>query len=299
MSEMNENNNIMCPNCGSQNMAGTAFCTQCGNALQMVGMNNNVGMQNPNVVNNNMQQNVNNNGMNNIQQQNINNTPVNNNQTTTGSTGKINILQYILGTFTKPFENFKKEENNLNDIKNVSILSAILIGVSLILSLISSIIDVVRVKNYFTGETAWVWDNLKEFPFFKFLGQRFVIFAGALLLISAVYFLASRVLKKDTSFAKLLAAATSAFFPFTAAINILYPLLSKIYVELGLCSIIIGFFYTLIILLELVNYLINIDKKDIKIYVNAACTSIIVIVGGWILYKMLLSELTSGLGSLF
>ena len=294
---MNENN-IMCPNCGSANMAGTSFCTQCGNALQMVAMNNDAGMQNQNMVNQQNttmpQQDFNNN----VQQQNVN-TTVNNNQPTTGSKEPLNIVQYILGTFTKPFDNFKKNEDKLDDVKNVSIISGILIGAALILSLISSIISSVRVKNYFTGETTWVWDNVKEFPFFKFLGQRLVLYAGALLLITVVYFLASRVLKKDTSFMKLLAAATSSFFPFVAAINVLNPLLSLIFVELGLCAVVIGFFYTLIILLELVNYLINIDKGDIKIYVNAACTSIIVLVGGWIVYKMLLSELSSGLSTLF
>ena len=295
---MNENNNIICQNCGSANMAGTSFCTQCGNALQMVAMNNDAGMQNQNMVNQQNttmpQQDFNNN----VQQQNVN-TTVNNNQPTTGSKEPLNIVQYILGTFTKPFDNFKKNEDKLDDVKNVSIISGILIGAALILSLISSIISSVRVKNYFTGETTWVWDNVKEFPFFKFLGQRLVLYAGALLLITVVYFLASRVLKKDTSFMKLLAAATSSFFPFVAAINVLNPLLSLIFVELGLCAVVIGFFYTLIILLELVNYLINIDKGDIKIYVNAACTSIIVLVGGWIVYKMLLSELTSGLSTLF
>ena len=295
---MNENNNIICQNCGSANMAGTSFCTQCGNALQMVAMNNDAGMQNQNMVNQQNttmpQQDFNNN----VQQQNVN-TTVNNNQPTTGSKEPLNIVQYILGTFTKPFDNFKKNEDKLDDVKNVSIISGILIGAALILSLISSIISSVRVKNYFTGETTWVWDNVKEFPFFKFLGQRLVLYAGALLLITVVYFLASRVLKKDTSFMKLLAAATSSFFPFVAAINVLNPLLSLIFVELGLCAVVIGFFYTLIILLELVNYLINIDKGDIKIYVNAACTSIIVLVGGWIVYKMLLSELSSGLSTLF
>lgn len=296
MSEMNENNNIICQNCGSQNMAGTAFCTQCGNTLQMGAMNDSVGMQNQN---NFMPQQNFNNGMNNMPQQQIQSQPQQNVGNTSANAGSLNFLHYILGTFTKPFENFKKEEDKLNDIKNVSILSAILVGASLILSLISTIISYVRVKNYFTGKTEWVWDNVKEFPYFKFLGQRLVLFAGALLLISVVYFIASRMVKKDTSFVKLLAASTSAFFPLTAAINVLSPILSKIFVELGICVVVIGFFYTLIILLELVNYLINIEKKDIKIYVNAACTSVITIIGGWVLYKMLLSEIASSLGGLF
>ena len=295
---MNENNNIICQNCGSANMAGTSFCTQCGNALQMVAMNNDAGMQNQNMVNQQNttmpQQDFNNN----VQQQNVN-TTVNNNQPTTGSKEPLNIVQYILGAFTKPFDNFKKNEDKLDDVKNVSIISGIIVGIALVLSLLFSILNTVRVKNIFTGETTWVWDNVKEFPFFKFLGQRLVIFAGALLLISVVYFLASRVLKKDTSFMRLLAASASAFFPFVIAINLLSPVLSWIFVELGLCVTVIGFFYTLIILLELVNYLINIEKGDIKIYVNAACTSIVVLVGGWIIYKMLLSELSSGLSTLF
>ena len=180
-----------------------------------------------------------NNGMNNMPQQPMQGMPQQNISNTTGNAGSLNFLQYILGTFTKPFENFKKEEDKLNDIKNVSILSAILVGASLILSLISTIISYVRVKNYFTGKTEWVWDNVKEFPYFKFLGQRLVIFAGALLLISVVYFIASRMVKKDTSFVKLLAASTSAFFPLTVAINVLSPILSKIFVELGICAVVV------------------------------------------------------------
>ena len=200
---MNENNNIICQNCGSANMAGTSFCTQCGNALQMVAMNNGGGMQDQNMVNQQNtampQQNFNNGGMNNnVQQQNVNN-----NQPITGSNEPLNIVQYLLGTLTKPFENFKKNEDKFDDVKNVSIISGIIVGIALVLSLLFSILNTVRVKNIFTGETTWVWDNVKEFPFFKFLGQRLVIFAGALLLISVV------ILERALLNASLCASAVS------------------------------------------------------------------------------------------
>ena len=61
---------------------------------------------------------------------------------------------------------------------------------------------------------------------------------------------------------------------------------------------VVGFIYSLLILLELTNDIIVIENKNVRIYFHLICLSVIVIVGGFIAYKVLLSSLTSSLGLL-
>ena len=299
----NMNSNIVCPQCGMTNASNTKFCIKCGTGLQsdMVEV--------PQVATGEVQQNVtpvtpqenfNNNvasPVNNVQQPIYNNVSTNV-QPAPAVTGKFNFFQYIVGAVLKPFDRFKKDEENLSNFKNVGILSLIVVGFMTIIGLITTMINTVRVTSFWTDEVEWVWENLKEIEYFKVIGQSLLIYAGVLLAISGIYFLASLVIKKEAKFPKLLGATVTAFIPFAIATSILSPLLSLIYSPLGICITVVGFVYTLVILLELMNELIKIENKNTRIYFHLTCLSILIIGGGFIAYKLILGSLSSGLGGL-
>lgn len=299
----NMNSNIVCPQCGMTNASNTKFCIKRGTGLQPDAM------EVPQVATVEVEQNVtpvasqetfNNNvtsQFNNVQQPIYNNVSTNVQPSTT-ATGKFNFFQYIIGAVLKPFDRFKKDEENLSSFKNVGILSLIVVGFMTIIGLITTMINTVRVTSFWTDEVEWVWENLKEIEYFKVIGQSLLIYAGVLLAISGIYFLASLVIKKEAKFPKLLGATVTAFIPFAIATSILSPLLSLIYSPLGLVVTIVGFIYTLVILLELMNELIKIENKNTRIYFHLTCLSILIIGGGFIAYKLILGSLSSGLGGL-
>jgi len=298
----NMNSNIVCPQCGMTNASNTKFCIKCGTRLQpdamevpqvaTVEVEQNVTPVTPQETFNNV-----NSQFNNVQQPIYNNVSTNV-QSAPAVTGKFNFLQYIIGAVLKPFDKFKKEEENLGSFKNVGILSLIVVGFMTIIGLITTMINTVRVTSFWTDEVEWVWENLKEIEYFKVIGQSLLIYAGVLLAISGIYFLASLVIKKEAKFPKLLGATVTAFIPFAIATSILSPLLSLIYSPLGICITIVGFIYTLVILLELMNELIKIENKNTRIYFHLTCLSILIIGGGFIAYKLILGSLSSGLGGL-
>ena len=300
---MNENltNNRTCSNCGTLNDLNAKFCVKCGAYLQQ--QTNDI-VQNISSGVNNETQYINNNSNNmNInsfqqpsqQQEYNNNTNNTNNLQPTMIEGNINYLSYILGTLLKPCENFKKEENKLSDIKNVSILLLIIVGIMTLIKLITTMISAVKVKTFLSSEVKWVWENLKDVPYLKVIGQNFLIYALILLAISGVYFIATRVMKKDAKYIKLLGATTTAFIPLVCS-AIISPVVSMLYSPLGLCITIIGIIYSFMILLELTNELIPIDNVDTRIFFHLTCLSIIFIGGGLIAYKLILGSLGSLLG---
>lgn len=323
----NLNNTKICPNCQVTNLANAKFCIKCGTNLENI--NNQESTQSDNMSSqfqnnsidnnmNDMNSNVNNNldnGMNNSANNDMNgqfqnsmnnnfnnssnvqsNSNFNNNQV---SGGKLDYVKYLLGSFLKPFDTYKNNENALGDIKNSSILAAIVVGIMTVISLLSTMLSAVRSKSYFSGKVTWNWDNLGNVEYFKTIGLDLLIYAGVIAAIAGVYYLASLVIKKNTKFSNLIGAATTAVVPFAACSLLLSPILSMIYSPLGIATTVVGFVYALVTLIELVNENVNIDNKNTRIYYHLVCLSIVIIVGGFVAYKVLVNSIFGGLDSLF
>ena len=294
------NNFSICSKCGTANNGDTKFCINCGNPL----LDSNPNVVNVQPINNGNssifeQQTSNQSGYEQVETSNQLSQEAKLNSSQVATTSKFNFFNFILGAILKPFDSYKKEEINLSNIKNVSILALIVIVAVTIFSLIGTIIATVRVTSFWSGEVEWVWDNLENINYFKVIFQSILIYAIIILAITGVYFIAGLVLKKNAKFVKVLSIATTAFIPFAVAASILSPILSLIYSPLGVCITIIGFIYAIVILIELINDLIVIDNKNIRIYYHLICLSILIVGGGYIAFKLILGSLTSGLSSLF
>lgn len=318
----NLNNTKTCPNCGVTNLMNASFCIKCGTNFGMNDVNNsnnnmgnNFNNMNNNGFNNGMndqfQNNNNNNynnGMNNQFQNNNNNNfnnpnNMNNNQfnnfNNKASGGKLDYIKYLLGSLLKPYDTYKNNENALGEFKNSSILALIVVGIMTVINLILTMLSAVRHKSYFSGEVTWNWDNLGSIDYFKTIGLDLLIYAGIIAALAGVYYLGSLVIKKNAKFSNLIGASSTAIVPFAVCSLILSPILSLIYSPLGVAVTVVGFVYAFVTLIELVNDMIIIDNKNTRIYYHLACLSTVIIVGGFIAYKILLNTVLGGLGDLF
>lgn len=281
----NLNNTKVCPNCGITNLANAKFCIKCGANLE---------------VNNNMNSELQNNNFDNGTYNNMNNTnnvnSYNNNQV---SSGKLDYVKYLLGSLLKPYDTYKNNESTLGDIKNASILTLIVVGIMTAINLLSTMISAVRHKSFFSGEVTWNWDNLGDVEYFKVIGLDLLVYAGIIAAITGVYYLGSLVIKKNAKFSNLIGAATTSVVPFATCSLLLSPILSMIYSPLGIATTVVGFVYTLVTLIELVNDIVVIDNKNTRIYYHLVCLSTVIIVGGFIAYKVLVNSIFGGLDSLF
>lgn len=281
----NLNNTKVCPNCGITNLTNAKFCIKCGANLE---------------VNNNMNSELQNNNFDNGTYNNMNNTnnvnSYNNNQV---SSGKLDYVKYLLGSLLKPYDTYKNNESTLGDIKNASILTLIVVGIMTAINLFSTMISAVRHKSFFSGEVTWNWDNLGDVEYFKVIGLDLLVYAGIIAAIAGVYYLGSLVIKKNAKFSNLIGAATTSVVPFATCSLLLSPILSMIYSPLGIVATVVGFVYTLVTLIELVNDIVVIDNKNTRIYYHLVCLSTVIIVGGFIAYKVLVNSIFGGLDSLF
>ena len=296
--KMNENLNekIICLKCGGMNNKDTNFCVHCGNNIQINKLEeteviNTIPIQ-VNLENNERKQ------FTETVQQPIYNNLSNNEQIGNTKSDSLDFIKYIFGTILKPFDNFKKEEDKLNDFKNNGILALIIVGFMTIINLFRTMLDAVRVTSFWSKEVEWVWKNLAEVEYLKEIGQSLLIYTGIMFAVSGVYFLACLVIKKDVKFVKMFGVAVTSIIPFALSTSIVSPLLSLIYSPLGICVNVVGTIYSFVIFIEIMNEIINIENKNTKIYFHLICLSILVIGGSFIAYKLILSSLSSSLGGL-
>lgn len=277
-----------CPNCGSENIAGSSFCVKCGSRLEFTPPIENQGAYVPPVTVN----------MNSTQTMSPN-PSVNSN--VLGA--KISIKEsffLLLAVLLKPYTAFKEEIGKFESSKNSFVLAILVSLLATILNVFKSMLGAVRVTTYsfYKGTTTkWVWENLKEIKYFKLILQNFCVFFGILVVIAIIYYLGCLILKKQVSFAKLLGIASASVVPMLLCLLLLAPLGNLVHAYVGTFISFVGAFYTYVILYETVNGEINLTG-DVKIYFNTACFSILVFGMYFVFMKFLASTISSGLGSI-
>lgn len=256
---------MICKKCGTQNDDMSKFCIKCGNNM----FENQIG---PN-------------------EQTYQKQPVNNDN----YNSKISTSEYffiILAVILKPFSSLKEELNKFNIVKNSVVLSLLVSLIATLITLIRTMFTSVRVKSYWSSEVNWVFENLKEINYIKVVGINFLIYLGIIILIACIYYIGSLIIKKQTSFSRLLGISAISIVPAIICFSILSPLLSIIYAPLGTIITIIGVVYATIIIYEAINNEILLEK-DSKFYFNLVCLSIIFIVIYYLYTKAFISSQNS------
>lgn len=287
---------MICNKCNSNMPEGTKFCTSCGNNLTVVQPSpvdkviQDVNVQQTPIVETPV------NTQNTVVQQQVNNINITNN-THVNPKG---FMAIILAVILKPFTALKEELSKFNSFKDSAILAVIVTVAATLISLITKMFNAVRVKSFsFTGggETTWQFENLKNLDYIKIIGKDLLIFAGIILAIAIVYYIASLIVKKQTSFPRLLGISSLAVTPLLICYLVLSPLLTMIHATIGIIISIMGAVYTIVILYEAMNEEILLEGNA-KIYFNFTCLSLLISAGYYVYMKVITSAVTSGLGDL-
>ena len=283
---------MICKNCGTNNIDGTNFCIKCGSSLKtiqpepiMANSNQSINMAQTagtNVIgavagmpNQGMQPTFEQQPMNNQQ-------PVNNGAAINAE--PLNYFKFMVAMFLKPFSSFKKEEEKLTNPSTSLIFSVIIAVIMVLVSIIKTILNVVIVKSY-SSKTSLEFERLKYIKWGELIGRNLLIYVGIIVAIALVYYILSLVFKKNSNFIKLLSISASAQIPFIVLSMIVSPLLGYIWNPLSLIAMVLGVFYTIIIMYELINDDLNFEG-DMKIYFNMICWGILVVSGYYALLKM-------------
>ncbi len=291
---------MICPKCGTNNNDGSSFCIRCGaNLIE----NNMTPQPNNNVQNNEYLEQPINQPMNNqtVQPQ-INSLsyqqPINSVNNT-----QLDYFNYMFNAFLKPVECFKKEENKFNDTKTSIIFSSIIAVIIMIINLIKTMISAILTKSFdyttFKTKTTIDFSKLKDLNYIDLIGKQLLIYAGIILVIALVYYLASLVIKKQTIFTKMLAISATSVMPFVILGMVISPILGKIWTPLSIISLVIGVVYSLLIFITLINKDITFDNEDKKIYFNLVCLSILGSALYYVYIKLLISSKVSDLLDFF
>lgn len=280
------NNNNQAPNNNNNNTFGFNLNSNNNQNQSMnMGMNNNQNMN----MNNNQSMNNNNgfntnpttmpigNNINNLYNTNTNSNPINK-----------TLFKTILNTIIKPVSITKEELSIFDDFKASGITAVLITVLATVIFLIKTIIDVVRIPGYGDKKYTWDWDMLKYFDFFKYLGTMLLVFAGIIVLLAGTYYVASIIIKKKTKFQKLLALCAISILPVIISTTILSPILTKIYLPLGLITSGAGIIYTIVILFEHVNKELSLDD-DKKVYVNLASLAAFILIAYFVATKIMSS----------
>lgn len=319
-----------CSKCGSPNILGSSFCIKCGANLkenivepqQQIYEQPNNNVQNSEYVNLNTEQSTYNNqsvaqSLNQTQQsfdqtntqvyqtpinqyqQQVNTSAVNN---TNIDNSSLNYLMYIVAVLLKPVKCFKEEENKFNNAKTSIVFSSIVAVGIMLINLIKTMISTVFTKSFdyktFKMKTSVDFSNLKNLDYLDLIGKQLLIYAGIILAIALVYYLASLVVKKQVSFTKMLAISATSVIPFTILSMIVSPLLGKIWAPLSVVALVIGIVYSLLIFITLINKDITFENGDSRIYFNLICLSILGSVGYYVYMKLLMSGIGSKVSDL-
>lgn len=284
-----------CPKCGFMNSSNSNFCINCGSSIDNIPNTEQVNQSNDsNNLNNLSKVNIFNSG---IVNDFTNQQQVNTEKIVNQNNISISIVEYftlILAFILKPVTIFKDKMNKFTDIKNSLILSLIVSGSATILNLFSTMFNAVVNKDYnlFTGKytTTIEWANLKDINYIEVIGKNILVYLAIIFGVSAIYYIATLIIKKQTNYSKLATIVGLAIVPMIIATMLLSPILGMIHSTFGLIIGLVGIIYSMILLYEGINHEVKLEN-DIKLYFNLACSSSIVVIAYFILSKYIISSI--------
>lgn len=219
------------------------------------------------------------------------------NQVIEKDTTKPNYLKLIVNVLLKPITTIKNSNNF--DTKGSIIFTAIItLGITL-LNVIKTILTSIIVRSYDWSagkeSISFTLDNLKDIPWIQLIFRNFAIYLVVIAAIALVYFIASSIIKKQADFNRLLTIATFSVIPFALASLVVAPLLAIVYLPLKIVVMIIGGIYSALILVDSMSEELTLKEDDNKIYINAACLSVLGIMIYYIFIKFFVVTTINGL----
>lgn len=254
---------MKCNKCGNVNAAGVNFCVSCGNKLEAPkGKATKVA---------------------------------------TKENANINVMDYfqlIVSAIVKPGNFIKEKVSKLANIKDSAIIAAAIGFIITVISLLKTMITTVFYKNIFSGSISFDIERLGSIPYFKTIFLGLLINIGISFVIAGIYYVAGLILKKTPNYSKMVGTVAIGLIPYFVVSTVIAPIFGLIHFNLQIIIAIAGLMYSLAIIYEGLNEELKLED-DKKIYVNAACMTILLVCIYLIGYNMIMSAVSSSLSSSF
>lgn len=299
---------MICPKCGNENINGSTFCIKCGINLKELVSNQNINQQNNENVNVRQdEQIINNLNYNQVNQptlNQVNNSKENNNQQKFEEAKKtaVHYFKYAKDVLLNPYKTFKEKEVELTETKNALMFSGILAVVMMLITLLTSMITSIFVKELsektFELHTVVKFSNLGDLNYLVLIGRNLLIYAGIIAAIAGVYYIISLIFKKESKFTKLLSISATSIIPFIALGMILSPILSLIWTPLSIIAKVGGLVYSILVFMSLIKEELSFETKDLEIKFHLICLTILGTIGYYLYIKLFMAVVNNGLNDL-
>lgn len=198
---------------------------------------------------------------------------------TLDTTNAKNIFKYLVNVCTKPLTATKTVLKKVTTIENAGILSAIVIGIMVVVNLFVKMISCIFVKQFSFGngyKTVIDFGQIAKLDFINLIFQNILIYALIILLIAVTYYIAGLVVKKEMKFTKLLIISTNSLVPVALITIIGVPIINIFSVQLAAILSILGILYSVIILVKNINTQIEFKDANKEVYFHVICLGIII-----------------------
>lgn len=249
---------MICKKCGKENSKGVKFCAECGSEL--------------------------------VQGKNV---------TVSTGTKKSDFVKLLLDNLNKlknyllkPLESIDKDSE---DLKKVGITGGLLVILMTLVNLIMTMIDSLRsVSMDWIGKISYSIDfsNLGDLNYLEIIFKNLFIYIIVMLAIAGIFYIGSLIVKKDVKYTKFLSIVFIAVIPFFIGNVVVSTILNFIYNPLAVIAMVISTIYSICIFANLINNEVKLEGMT-KVYYNAACYSIIILVIYFIIVKVVLATISS------
>ena len=252
-----------CSKCGTINNEGAKFCVKCGNPMEVA---NNVGVQgNINPADGSVSQ-----PPLPTATQVSQPTPMEVNPSAkfaVPTAPSLNVFSYIIASLIKPSKAFKDNEKAFDFFSKPAIIALLVPIIAILSTIVQTLIVEIKLKfSYF-----------KIGDFLIVLLKEYAIYLAVIFGIALIFYLGSLVLKKEIKYSKILTIVSTALLPYFICSFVLSPLLSLVWLVLGILISYIGAIYSISIFRELVDSELQ-ESGEKKIYFYTACFGAIAII---------------------
>lgn len=276
---------MICPNCGGENTEGSIFCVKCGINLKETTTQDEIKTTEPNQ-----------------KKEQLNNQSTNQQKFEEVKKTAVHYFKYAKDVLLNPYKTFKEKETKLTETKNALIFSGILAVVMMLITLLTSMITSIFVKELSAKtlklHTVVKFSNLGNLNYLVLIGRNLLIYAGIIAAIAGVYYIVSLIFKKESKFTKLLSISATSIIPFIALGMILSPILSLIWTPLSIIAKVGGLVYSILIFMSLIKEELSFETKDLEIKFHLICLTILGTIGYYLYIKLFMVTVNSGLNDL-
>lgn len=271
---------MICIKCGAKNKKGAAFCSKCGNALEVI--------EEKKVTKKKIEK----------KEEVKEETPVENVNVIEEKTGVdfenkkddititidkqkyISLWNYIVDGIFRPITTNEKTLKDGNDMEE-AITRVFKVGVvGMLVNLVMTMIRSIFVKTPTLEGFKTVIDvtGLKELDYLSLIFKNLIIYLIIMCLVACIYYLGSLVLKKELKFENLLTISANSFIEVIATFIFLYQIVILFSVKLSIVVLILGMILYMLVLTKNISREIKLNDPNKEILFHVCSLGLLLLI---------------------